>query len=169
VLVNNAALDLTGPTILETSLADAQRVFAANFFGSFQMLQAAARAMRDSGGAIVNVTSRTGLVGYPGTGAYGASKGALESLTRTAALELAPHGIRVNSVAPGLTETPMVQTWLAAQPDPDGFRQRLLATIPQGRFATPAEVAAAILYLASEESLAVTGACLSIDGGYTAG
>ena len=86
------------------------------------MLQAAARAMRETGGAIVNVTSRAALVGLPGSAVYGASKGALESLTRGAAIELAPHGIRVNSVAPGLTETPMIATWVAEQPDPEAFR-----------------------------------------------
>jgi NAD(P)-dependent dehydrogenase (short-subunit alcohol dehydrogenase family) len=133
------------------------------------MLQAAACAMRDRGGAIVNVTSRTALVGLPGSAVYGASKGALESLTRAAALEFAPFHIRVNSVAPGLTETPMIAAWLASQPEPEAFRARVLSSIPQRRFAAPAEVAAAIVYLSSDESRSVTGACLAVDGGYTAG
>ena len=141
-----------------------------NVVGALLMLQEAARAMgRRGGGSIVNVTSRTGLVGLPGSVVYGATKGALESLTRGAALELAPLGIRVNNVAPGLTETPLIRRWIEAQEDPGAFRRTVTATIPQGRFATPAEVATAVLYLAAEESASVTGATIPVDGGYTAG
>jgi NAD(P)-dependent dehydrogenase (short-subunit alcohol dehydrogenase family) len=168
VLVNNAALDLSGVDLLDTTLDDARRIFDPNFFGALSMLQECARVMRSAGGSIVNVTSRTALVGVPGSAVYGASKGALESLTRAAALEFARFGIRVNSVAPGLTETPMISTWVAAQPEPEAFRARVLASIPQQRLAQPEEVAAAIVYLSSNEALSVTGACLSIDGGYTA-
>lgn len=168
VLVNNAGLDLSGVDLLDTTLEDAHRIFGANFFGALTMLQECVRAMR-GGGAVVNVTSRTALVGVPGSAVYGASKGALESLTRAAALEFAGFGVRVNSVAPGLTATPMISDWVAAQPEPDAFRERILASIPQRRLARPQEVAAAIVYLSSDEALSVTGACLSIDGGYTAG
>ena len=169
ILVNNAGLDLSGVDLLETALEDAHRIFGANFFGALTMLQECARVMRSDGGAIVNVTSRTALVGVPGSAVYGASKGALESLTRAAALEFAGFGIRVNSVAPGLTETPMISAWVAAQPEPGAFSERILASIPQRRLALPQEVAAAIVYLSSTEALSVTGACLSVDGGYTAG
>ena len=96
------------------------------------------------GGSIVNVTSRTGLVGLPGSVVYGARK-ELEEPTRGAAPELAPLGIRVNNVAPGLTETPLIRRWIEAQEDPDAFRRTVTATIPQGRFAEPAEVATAVL------------------------
>jgi NAD(P)-dependent dehydrogenase (short-subunit alcohol dehydrogenase family) len=169
VLVNNAGVDLSGVPLLETTLEQVRRLVDVNVVGATLMLQAAARAMRaGGGGAIVNLTSRLGLVGLPGSTVYGATKGALHALTRGAAVELAPHGIRVNAVAPGLTETPMVRTWIEEQPDPEAFRARHAATIPQGRFATPEEVAAAVLYLASDESASVTGASLSVDGGYTA-
>jgi NAD(P)-dependent dehydrogenase (short-subunit alcohol dehydrogenase family) len=168
VLINNAGHDLSGIPLLDTAIEDARRIFDVNVFGALQMLQAAARAMRERGGAIVNVTSRTALIGLPGSTVYGASKGALESLTRGAAIELAQHGIRVNSVAPGLTETPMVGSWLAEQDDPAGFRQRVTADIPQGRLATPEEVATAICYLASDAAASITGATLSVDGGFTA-
>jgi NAD(P)-dependent dehydrogenase (short-subunit alcohol dehydrogenase family) len=168
VLVNNAGIDLSGTPLLETGEADMRRVFEVNFFAAARLLQAAATAMRERGGSIVNVTSRTALVGVHGMAVYGASKGALQSLTRTAAVELAPLGIRVNAVAPGLTETPMVRDWLEEQPDPEMFRRELAATIPQGAFATPEDVAAAIVYLAGDESRAVTGASISVDGGYTA-
>ena len=170
VLVNNAGLDLSGIELLDTGLEAAREVFDVNVVGALLMLQEAARAMgRRGGGSIVNVTSRTGLVGLPGSVVYGATKGALESLTRGAALELAPLGIRVNNVAPGLTETPLIRRWIEAQEDPDAFRRTVTATIPQGRFATPAEVATAVLYLAADESASVTGATIPVDGGYTAG
>lgn len=168
VLVNNAALDLSGVPLLDTTLDQARRLMEVNVVGALLMLQEAARAMREHGGAIVNLTSRLGHVGLAGSTVYGASKGALHALTRGAAVELAPFGIRVNAVAPGLTETPMVRTWIDEQPDPDAFRAKHAATIPQGRFSTPDEVAAAVLYLASDESASVTGASIPVDGGYTA-
>ena len=108
------------------------------------------------------------LVGLPGSAVYGASKGALQSLTRGAAVELARFGIRVNAVAPGLTETTMVKVWIEAQPEPDAFRRRHEETIPMGRFSDPEDVAAAVVYLASDESRSVSGASISVDGGYTA-
>ncbi|MFQ5427088.1 MAG: SDR family NAD(P)-dependent oxidoreductase, partial [Gaiellales bacterium] len=168
VLVNNAGVDLSGIRLLDTTLEQARDTFAVNFFGALTMLQACARAMEDRGGAIVNVASRAALVGVPTMAVYGASKGALVSLTRAAAIELAPNEIRVNAVAPGLTETRLVRDWIGAQPDPDAFREAISATIPQGRFASPAEVAAAILFLATDGARHITGTTLSIDGGYTA-
>jgi NAD(P)-dependent dehydrogenase (short-subunit alcohol dehydrogenase family) len=168
VLVNNAALDLSGVPLLETTEAQAREIFDANVFGALHMLLAAAHAMEGRGGAIVNVTSRLAHVGLPGSAVYGASKGALSSLTRGAAVEWAPRGIRVNEVAPGLTETPMISVWVAAQPEPEAFRAERERSIPLGRFCTPEEVAAAVVYLASDEARGVTGARIAVDGGYTA-
>ena len=105
-LVNNAALDLAAP-LLETSVEDAQRVFAVNALAPLWMIQAAAPALAERGGAIVNVTSRLAHIGVPEMVVYGASKGALRALTHGAAVEFAPMGIRVNAVAPGMTETPL--------------------------------------------------------------
>ena len=167
VLVNNAGLDLSGD-LLEMSEEDARRVLDVNVFGALFMLQAAAAAMRGRGGSIVNLSSRTASVGVPGMAVYGASKGALLALTRAAAIELAPLGIRVNAVAPGLTETPLVKAWIDEQADPSAFRAEAAATIPQGRFGEPEEVAAAVLFLASDEARHITGVSLPIDGGYTA-
>lgn len=167
VLVNNAGVDWTGD-LMEATMADFERVIAVNLFGAFLMLREAASHMRHSGGSIVNVTSRTASVGVPSMSLYSASKGAVASLTRSAAIEWAPLGIRVNAVAPGLTDTPLAQAWFDGQPDPLSFRKGVEATIPQRRLATPEDVAAAVLFLASDESTHITGATLAVDGGYTA-
>jgi NAD(P)-dependent dehydrogenase (short-subunit alcohol dehydrogenase family) len=167
VLVNNAGIDFTSD-LLDTDVSDVRRVLEVNFVGAFLTLKEAARAMRGSGGSIVNVTSRTAAVGVPTMAIYGASKGALLSLTRGAAIDLACAGIRVNAVAPGLTQTPLVEAWIGAQEHPAAFREHVVSAIPQGRLGRPADVAAAILYLASDEALHVTGISLAVDGGYTA-
>lgn len=168
ILVNNAAMDWVSP-ILDTSEADVRRVLDANFIGSFLMQREAARRMLERGrGSIINLTSRNASVGVPTMGLYAAAKGALLSLTRAAAIEWAKQGVRVNAVAPGLTNTPLVRTWIDDQDDPIVFEKEVAATIPQGRMAQPIEVANAILFLASDESRHVTGITLAVDGGYTA-
>jgi NAD(P)-dependent dehydrogenase (short-subunit alcohol dehydrogenase family) len=168
VLVNNAGIDLSSTPLLETSEEAARSVFDVNFFGALFMLQAAIPALAERRGSIVNVTSRTAAIGLAGVAVYGASKGALLSLTKAAAVELAPLGVRVNAVAPGLTETPLVEAWLARQDDPADFRRSVTETIPQRRLATPEEVASAVVYLASPDAASVTGASLAVDGGDTA-
>jgi NAD(P)-dependent dehydrogenase (short-subunit alcohol dehydrogenase family) len=167
VLVNNAAVDYQSD-LLETPLEDVRRVFETNVFGAFLVFREAAAAMRERGGSIVNVTSRLASIGVPTMTVYAASKGALLALTRGAAVDLAPMGIRVNAVAPGLTETPMIRSWIEGQDDPDAFRATVTAGIPQGRLGTPEDVAAAVAFLASEEAGHITGASLALDGGYTA-
>jgi NAD(P)-dependent dehydrogenase (short-subunit alcohol dehydrogenase family) len=129
------------------------------------MLQAAGRGMAaQGGGVIVNVTSRLASVGVPTMSLYSASKGALLAFTRAAAVELAPLGIRVNAVAPGMTRTPLYDAWLAQHDDPEAVDRATNAKVPQGRLAEPA----AIAYLGSAEAAHVTGASLPVDGGYTA-
>jgi len=168
VLVNNAAMDWTS-TVLETSEDDVRRVLDTNFLGCLLMQQAAGAKMLERGrGSIVNVTSRTASVGLPTMGLYAAAKGALLALTRTAAIEWARQGVRVNAVAPGLTRTQLVRTWIDGQPDPAAFEQQVVSSIPQGRMAEPEEVASAILFLAGDESKHITGISLPVDGGYTA-
>ena len=174
VLVNNAGVDYSGVHVLGSDPATSRRVFEVNFFAPLALLQEAARAMAGGaaaghgGGAIVNVASRAALVGVRGMAVYGASKAALVALTRAAALELAP-GVRVNAVAPGITEGPMMQAWIDRQADPAAFTAELIAGVPAGRMATPEEIAAAVLFLASDEARYVTGAVLPVDGGYSAG
>ena len=167
VLVNNAALDHTGP-VLESPGEEVREVFEINFFGALWTLQAAGMAMAErGGGSIVNVTSRLASIGVPTMALYGASKGALLALTRGAAVELAPLRIRVNAVAPGQTRTPLTEAWLAQQTDPS-VGEAAVAGIPQRRFGEPDEVAAAVAFLAADESAHITGASIPVDGGYTA-
>lgn len=168
VLVNNAGVDHTGP-LLTTPVAEAMEVFQTNFFGALRMLQIAGRAMTErGGGSIINVTSRLASIGVSTMTLYGASKGALLTLTKGAAIELAPFGIRVNAVAPGQTRTPLTEAWITAQPDPAASETAAVAGIPQKRFAEPDEVAATVAFLASDEAAHITGASIPVDGGYTA-
>ncbi|KMO70400.1 SDR family NAD(P)-dependent oxidoreductase [Mycolicibacterium chlorophenolicum] len=165
-LVNAAAVDHTGD-LLSTPMADIRRVFEVNTFGAIAMIQAAARVM-EHGGSIVNITSRLALVGVPTMGIYAASKGAVQALTLSAAVELAPRGIRVNDVAPGMTRTPLYDAWLARTPEPAATEREVLSRIPLGRLAVPDDVAAAVRYLVSDEARHVTGTVIRVDGGYTA-
>jgi NAD(P)-dependent dehydrogenase (short-subunit alcohol dehydrogenase family) len=169
VLVNNAGLDLA-QDFLDTDEGDARRIFETNVFGTLWMLRRVARELSESGrgGSIVNVSSRLASIGMPRMVVYGASKGAVLALTRGAAVELAPLGIRVNAVAPGMAATPMFKTYIAEQADGEDTRRRIVDAIPQGRLAEPEDVAAAVAYLAADESAHVTGASIPIDGGYTA-
>lgn len=168
VLVNNAAVDHTG-NLLETPMEEVRPLFEVNVFAALRMIQAVGAVMADcGGGAIINVTSRLASIGVPSMSLYSASKGALQALTRAAAVELAPLGIRVTAVAPGMTRTPLYDAWLRSQPDPAAAEREVQAGIPQRRLATPQDIAAAIAYLASDDAAHVTGATLAVDGGYTA-
>ncbi len=163
VLVNSAGV-LAGDPFLETAPEVLERVLAVNLRGTFLLSQAVARGMAAAGGgAIVTITSVSGQRGNAGRAAYAASKGGVIALTQVMATELAPHGIRVNALAPGPIETPMT----AGMHDP-AVRQRWLALTPLGRYGKPEEVAAAALFLASDESAFITGHVLNVDGGWQA-
>ncbi len=140
-----------------------------NVTGAFLCSKYAAPIMiAQKRGVIVNVASEAGLVGIKGQVAYNVSKGAMIALTRSCAVDLAEYGIRVNSVCPGTTATPLVEAAVNRAPDPAAARRHLEQIRPANRLGTPQEIASAILYLASDEAAYATGAILSIDGGYTA-
>jgi NAD(P)-dependent dehydrogenase (short-subunit alcohol dehydrogenase family) len=168
VLVNNAAM-IIYKGILDTDEGEWDRLLAVNVRSVFHHCRATIPVMqRQGGGAIVNTASISGLVGLAGQGAYAASKGAVVMLTRQLAIEFAPAAIRVNAVAPGAIDTPFLRRFVDAQPDPAAVEATIASHHPLGRLAQPEEVARAILYLASDEARFVTGAVLSVDGGYTA-
>lgn len=168
VLVANAGVT-SEAAIWDTSPPELQRVMDVNFRGVFQCAAAALRHMVARGsGAVVLTASDAGLVGWPNQAAYCASKGAIVALTRAAALDAAPHGVRINCVCPAFTDTPLVERWIEAADDPAARRREVAAAQPLQRMAEPAEIAGAIAYLASDESSFVTGIALPVDGGVTA-
>lgn len=169
ILVNNAGVVLPKSTT-ETSLEEWEWVIGINLTGPWLCARAAFPAMiRRGGGAIINVASNAGLVGFPNLAAYCASKGGVAHLTKAMALDGAPYQIRVNAICPGHTRTPMGDGFLAAQADPAAFVKEFVnVQHPLGRMAEPEEMAQAILFLASPEASFITGAVLPVDGGFTA-
>ncbi|WP_233831906.1 SDR family oxidoreductase [Paraburkholderia sp. ZP32-5] len=164
-LVNCAGIALLERAV-DTTAASFDRVMAVNTRGAVLVAKHAARAMLDARrtGSIVNVSSQAALVALDEHLSYSASKAALDAVTRALCIELGPSGIRVNSVNPTVTLTPMaVHAWS----DP-AKRDPALQAIPLRRFAEPAEVAAPILFLLSDAASMISGVCLPIDGGYTA-
>ena len=153
-------------TPMETDIAVFDRVMAVNARGALLVLKYASRSMirLGRGGAVVNVSSQASLVGLKGHICYGASKAALDNVTRVGALELGPHGIRVNGVHPTVVMTPM-SAWYWGRPEIEG---PFLDTMPLGRWATVEEVAAPIVFLLSDAASMISGVSLPIDGGYTA-
>ncbi|MFE0337258.1 glucose 1-dehydrogenase [Streptomyces sp. NPDC058955] len=159
VLVNNAAVYSTSP-IVDEDPARLDTLLRVNLVGPFLGIRAAAPALRESGGgSIVNISSQAGLQGIWGHGAYGAAKWGLRGLTKTAALELGPDGIRVNSVHPGAIATAMT-AHLGTSHHPGA---------PLGRVGRPEEVARLVAFLASDDSSYLSGAELAVDGGASAG
>jgi len=163
VLVNNAGILVLKP-VQDTTEQDWDRVFDVNVKGVFLGTQAVVEPMKAQGrGNIVNISSIYGLVGAPSAAAYEASKGAVRLFTKACAVDLAPFGIRVNSVHPGVIETPMTRDLLST---PEG-RAAVLGPTLLNRPAKPVEVSQAVLFLASDESSFVHGAEMVVDGGYT--
>jgi 3(or 17)beta-hydroxysteroid dehydrogenase len=157
-------------TIEETDFATWRRVMAINLDGTFLGCKYALPLLKRAGGAIVNISSVSGLVGGHNLAAYNASKGGVRLLTKSVALHgarLKPQ-VRCNSVHPAFIEGPMADGMIAHFRDPERAREKLAASVPLGRFGTPAEVAELSVYLLSDESTFVTGAEFVLDGGLTA-
>ena len=173
LLVNAAGVWTEGPSEAVTE-EEWDRVVGINLKGTFFMCRCAIPALERTGGSIVNLSSDAGLMGNKGAAVYCASKGGVSLITRALAVELAERGVRVNALCPGDIETPMLdyQATTFGGGDPEGYLSNLLALYPQGkraRFIQPQEVAALIEYLSRPEAAPITGACLSIDFGLTAG
>ena len=167
VLVSNAGISPLPTTIVDTSLEGYRRVIDVNQVGTFLGIRAAIPAMVDSGGgSMVTVASVGGVQGVAGLAAYTSSKFAVRGLTRVAALELAEHGIRVNSVVPGSIDTAMMQPGFWGDLD---LRPIMAKTCALGRVGRPEEVAELVCWLASDASSYCTGADFTVDGGYLAG
>jgi NAD(P)-dependent dehydrogenase (short-subunit alcohol dehydrogenase family) len=163
ILVNCAGFGQDIP-FLDTPVAVLDRIMAVNVRGTFLAAQACGRAMRDAGsGAIINIGSVSGLAGSSGRSAYGASKGAIVTLTQVMAIDLAQYGIRVNAIAPGPVDTPLTQRVHTPATRDAWTRATMLR-----RYGTPGEIAAAALFLASDDAAYVTGHILPVDGGFTA-
>lgn len=165
ILVNNAGANRPQP-LVEVDTESLDFVLDLNVRAAFRVAQAAAKAMLRSGGpgAIVNMSSQMGHVGSPNRSVYCMTKHAVEGLTKAMAVELAPHGIRVNTVAPTFVETPMTKPML----DNPEFRDFVFGMIPMGKLASLDDIVAAVCYLASPAAGMVTGTSLRVDGGWTA-
>ncbi len=164
VCVNCAGIGGRSPAV---SYPDEQwdRVIATNLTGSFAMARAVGAHMLAQGsGSVINIASIGGLVGYPGSVGYQASKGAIVQMTRSLAVEWGPSGVRVNAIAPGHIATELVRRQWETEPE---LREYFLSRTPLGRLGDPADIAHAAVFLASEASRMITGQVLVVDGGYT--
>lgn len=164
VLVNNAGIAAFTP-IIDGDVNEYKKVIDVNQLGVYLGMRAVAPAMKKrGGGSIINISSIDGLIGMPFVAAYVASKFAVRGMTKVAAIELARHGIRVNSIHPGYIDTPMVR-----EPMGDELAESLAKSVPLRRLGMPEEIAELVLYLASDASAYCTGSEFVIDGGVTAG
>jgi 2-keto-3-deoxy-L-fuconate dehydrogenase len=169
ILVNNAGLGLVG-TIEQTSGEDLERLWAVNVGGMFHLTkQFIPRMLERKAGTIINMASIGGVVAVKDRLAYCTTKFAVVGFTKCLALDYARDGIRANCLCPGRVETPFVTARLAEYPDPQQAYREMAESQALGRMGTPAEIAAAVLYLASDEAAFVTGTALIIDGGFSVG
>lgn len=168
ILVNNAGTTHRNRPLMEVTEDDFDRVFRVNVKSIFHYVRAVAPLMRDNGGGVIlTVSSTAALRPRPGLTWYNASKGAASLASKSLALELAPWKIRVNALCPVMGATGLLEDFMGL-PDTPENRQKFIATIPLGRMSKPEDIAAAALYLASDEANFITGIDLPVDGGRTA-
>ncbi len=163
-LVNNAGINAYFDAVAMTE-DEWDSVFAVDLKAAWMLAKAALPGLIARRGAIVNISSIQARLTLHGFFPYAAAKSGLEGLTRSLALDYAPAGVRVNAVAPGYTDTRLVQEWLGLQDDPDATLQSVLANIPLGRMAAPREIGNAVVFLLSEQASAITGETLAVDCG----
>jgi NAD(P)-dependent dehydrogenase (short-subunit alcohol dehydrogenase family) len=169
ILVNNAGIGHVG-NLLGTEAADLDRMYAVNVRGPFNFCRAFVPAMLERRrGSVISMASIGGIVAVRDRLAYTISKFAVVGLTKSLALDHSHQGVRFNCICPGRVETPFVKKRIAEYPDPEKAYREMASTQLNGRMAKPAEIAAAALYLAADESEMVTGSSLLIDGGWSAG
>lgn len=169
VLVNSAGIGHVG-TILETTSEDLERLFSVNVRGMFDLTKAFIPGMIERNyGVVINVASIGGVVAIKDRLAYCTTKFAVVGFTKCVALDHALQGIRANCICPGRVETEFVKKRIAEYPDPEKAYREMAGSQAIGRMATPDEIAACVLYLASDEAAFVTGTALEIDGGFSVG
>jgi len=167
IVVNNAGWSHKNRPMLEVSEEEFDRVFTVNVKSIFHMAHAAIPVLeRAGGGVIINIGSTAGIRPRPGLTWYNGSKGAVNLMSRSMAIELAPQNIRVNAIAPVMGATGLLEQFMGV-PDTPENRAKFITTIPLGRMSEPADVANACLYLASDEACFLTGVVLEVDGGRT--
>ncbi|MBB5223689.1 3-oxoacyl-[acyl-carrier protein] reductase [Amaricoccus macauensis] len=167
IVVNNAGWTHRNRPLMEVTEADFDRIFEINVKAVFLMTRAVVPLMRGHGGGVIlNIGSTAGIRPRPGLTWYNASKGAVNLVSRSLAVELAPDAIRVNCIAPVMGVTGLLEAFMGL-PDTPENRAKFVATIPLGRLSTPEDVAGAAVYLASDEAGFVTGVVLEVDGGRT--
>jgi NAD(P)-dependent dehydrogenase (short-subunit alcohol dehydrogenase family) len=167
LIVNNAAIQVEA-ALAETTEEQLDRVLGTNLKGVFFGCKHGVLAMRERGGTIVNVASILALVGDGLLAAYCAAKAGVLGITRATAVQYAREGIRCNAICPGDIETPIVQAYFDASPDPAARRAEVEAEYPLGRIAQPEEIARAVVFLASDDSSFMSGQALVLDGGLLA-
>ncbi|MFJ3505660.1 MULTISPECIES: glucose 1-dehydrogenase [unclassified Streptomyces] len=163
---NNAGVEQPVQPAADTAKEDWERILGVSLTGAFLCTRAQIRQMlrQDGGGAIVNVSSGAGVKGFKGQAAYAAAKHGIIGFTRSAALDHAAQGIRINAVCPGIIDTEMIRRFGDTRP---GGREGLIADEPVGRLGTPEEIASAVLWLCSTDAAFTTGTALVVDGGQT--
>ena len=164
ILVNNAGVPQINQPMLDIDEETFDNIFAVNVKSIFLTAKSIVPIMRKTGGVIINTASTAALRPRPGLTWYNGSKGAVVTLTKSMAVELAPDNIRVNALCPVAGETPMLAAFLGGEVT-NSMREKFVSTVPLGRFSTPRDLANAALFFASDEADFLTGVCLEVDGG----